>query len=165
MKDWNNVAIKSWLDERRFNYSILCSNIKYDLNLGNVIRSGNIFLTKQIILYGRRKIDRRPAVGCVLYENMKFFGLDQLSELQDFVKGSRIIGLENSDNAKDIRTFNWKDDRHTILVIGQESEGICSDLLSLCEDVVYIKQFGSCRSLNLASAAAIAMHEIASHIS
>lgn len=165
MKDWDNVAIKSWLDKRRFNYSILCSNVKYNLNLGNVIRSGNIFLTKQVILYGRRKWDKRPAVGCFLYENLKFFGLDQLEELKAFVKGSRIIGLENSENAKNIRTFDWKDDRHTILVIGQESEGICKELLDLCEDVVYIKQFGATRCLNVASAAAIAMNEIANQLS
>ena len=165
MKDWDNVAIKSWLNKRRFNYSILCSNVKYDLNLGNIIRSGNIFLTKQVILYGRKKWDRRPAVGCYLYENLKFFGLDQLEELKEFVKGSRIIGLENSENAKDIRAFNWKDDRHTILVIGQEGEGIYKELMELCEDIVYIKQFGSCRSLNLATAAGIAMNEIANQIS
>ncbi len=45
-----------------------------------------------------------------------------------------------------------------LLVFGQESTGISPELQAVCGQAVRIEQYGSTRSLNVAAAAAIAMH-------
>jgi tRNA G18 (ribose-2'-O)-methylase SpoU len=47
---------------------------------------------------------------------------------------------------------------NAVLVLGQEGPGISPDLLAACDQVLAITQYGSTRSLNVAAAAAIAMH-------
>ena len=48
--------------------------------------------------------------------------------------------------------------RDAVLVVGQEGPGVSPELLEAADLVVGITQFGSTRSLNVAAAAAIAMH-------
>ena len=48
--------------------------------------------------------------------------------------------------------------KKTKMPFQQESAGISSDLLDVCESAIRIEQYGSTRSLNVAAAAAIAMH-------
>ena len=56
-------------------------------------------------------------------------------------------------------------DRHVVMVFGQEQIGIPQDiLLDLCDDVVYIKQYGSVRSLNVGTASGIAMYDYCSKV-
>jgi tRNA G18 (ribose-2'-O)-methylase SpoU len=47
---------------------------------------------------------------------------------------------------------------NALLVVGQEGPGVSPELLEAADLVVGITQFGSTRSLNVAAAAAIAMH-------
>ena len=47
---------------------------------------------------------------------------------------------------------------NAVLVVGQEGPGVSPELLAASELVVGITQFGSTRSINVAAAAAIAMH-------
>ena len=48
--------------------------------------------------------------------------------------------------------------REALLVVGQEGPGVSPEILAAADLVVDITQFGSTRSINVAAAAAIAMH-------
>src|SRR5699024_12478787 len=48
--------------------------------------------------------------------------------------------------------------RRCVLVVGQEGPGVSERILEAADLVVGISQFGSTRSINVAAAAAIAMH-------
>ena len=48
--------------------------------------------------------------------------------------------------------------RDAVLIVGQEGPGLSPELLAAADLVVGITQFGSTRSINVAAAAAIAMH-------
>lgn len=45
-----------------------------------------------------------------------------------------------------------------VLVFGQEGPGLSAEAIAHCSEVLEITQYGSTRSLNVAAAAAIAMH-------
>jgi tRNA G18 (ribose-2'-O)-methylase SpoU len=45
------------------------------------------------------------------------------------------------------------------MAFGQEQIGLDQNIISACSDIVYIPQFGSVRSLNVACASAIAMYD------
>jgi tRNA G18 (ribose-2'-O)-methylase SpoU len=44
------------------------------------------------------------------------------------------------------------------MLFGAEGPGLSRNALDLADDVVYISQFGSVRSINAGAAAAVAMH-------
>lgn len=154
-KYWETEAIKADLDTKRNNFSVLISNEFNDFNCGSVIRNANAFLAKEVIIYGRKHFDRRGAVGCTHYENMKH--VRKMEELS-FPSDSIIIGVDNIESAVPIETFIWPTN-HVVLVFGLEDIGITEDLKAICSQFVYIKQYGSVRSLNVGCASAITMYD------
>jgi len=50
-------------------------------------------------------------------------------------------------------------DKHIIFAFGEENSGLTPEMLAVCDALVYIKQFGSVRSLNVGTASGIIMYE------
>lgn len=153
-KYWTEDAIKADLRTKHNNFSALVTNQHHDFNIGTVIRNCNAFCGKEVIILGRKKYDKRGAVGAYLYTTMKHVKfVDDL----DFKDGT-VVGIDNIDGAVPIETFQWPEG-HVIMAFGQEQTGLTPDVLAVCKHVVYIKQYGSVRSLNVGCASAIAMYD------
>jgi len=155
-KYWETDAIKADLDTRRFNYSVVCCNIQGDFNIGSVIRNANAFLAKEVIIYGRKQFDRRGAVGTHNYTNFKH--VREVDELSSLKENGVFIGVDNVPSAVAVDAFQWPTE-HFYMIFGEENSGIPLDIRGLCDRMIYIRQYGSVRSLNVGCASAIMMHE------
>lgn len=152
-KYWTEEAIKADLRTKHNNFSALVVNLINDFNLGSLIRNSNAFCAKEVIVYGNKKYDRRGTVGTHLYSDMKHVKFVEELDLKDKI----VIGIDNIEGAVPIETFEWPKDKHVVLAFGQETTGLCDEIIKLCDHIVYIKQYGSVRSLNVGCASAIAM--------
>lgn len=155
-KYWETDAIKADLDTRRFNYSVICCNIQGDFNIGSVIRNANAFLAREVIIYGRKQWDRRGAVGTHNYTNFRH--VREVEDLSALKSDGVFIGVDNVPSATAVDSFVWPTD-HFFLIFGEENSGIPLDIRGLCDRMIYIRQHGSVRSLNVGSAAAVTMYE------
>lgn len=152
--------IKNYIEGRKNNFSLLLVNIDYDNNTGNIIRSANAFGAKEIILYGRKKYDRRASVGVEFYT--QFRQLKFISDIESvFNEFELIVGLENNIPKKTVSLpeFEWHKDKHTLICIGQEGSGLPSQVLERCHYCLEIPQVGSVRSLNVSVASGIVMYD------
>lgn len=157
-KYWETDAIIADLDTKRHNFSVLCANIQGDFNIGTVIRNANAFLAREVIIYGRRKYDIRGTVGTHHYTHFKHVKeIDNLNELR--TPDVYIVGVDNIDGAEAVDDIQLPMDKHIIFAFGEENSGLTPEMLAICDALVYIKQFGSVRSLNVGSAAGIIMYE------
>lgn len=78
------------------------------------------------------------------------------------LESSRIIALDIIPGAVPMETYAFP--KRCLLLFGAEGPGLSRKALDLADDVVYISQFGSVRSINAGAAAAVAMHAwIAQH--
>lgn len=159
MKYWKNDAIVAYLDKQRHNFSVLCMNIEHDINLAGIIRNANAFLAKEIILFGYKRYNRVGCVGAYKYCNFRHFFENQLAELSEYLKDKHLVAVDNVPSAQPIDTFVWPKDKHVVMVMGQESAGIPQEILDLCDSTVYIRQYGTVRSLNVACASGIVMQD------
>lgn len=83
----------------------------------------------------------------------------RIRELED----SRVIALDIIPGAVPIETYRFP--KRCLMLFGAEGPGLSEKALELADDVVYISQFGSVRSINAGAAAAVAMHSyIAQHL-
>lgn len=153
-KYWGTEAIKADLRTKHHNFSVLISNEFNDFNIGSVIRNANAFCAKEVIIFGRKKYDRRGTVGAHLYLDLKHV---KMVEELDLV-GKIVVGFDNVEGALPVENFEWPKE-HVVMVFGQESTGLSSDMLKLCNHLVFITQYGSVRSLNVGCASAIAMYD------
>ncbi len=72
--------------------------------------------------------------------------------------GYRVIGLELADEAKPMHEISLDGD--ICLVIGHEDHGIGKAAIAACDTVAYLPMLGKVGSLNVATAASIAMYEV-----
>jgi tRNA G18 (ribose-2'-O)-methylase SpoU len=157
-KDWQKEQILADLNTKRFNFSVLCANLTGDFNKSCIVRNANAFMAKEVILYGKKQFDRRGCVGTQNYTNFKH--VKQIDDLKDLIKSTRIIAIDNIEGAVPLTSFTWPKDEHFIVAFGEEQVGLPKEVLDVASDIVYIKQYGSVRSINVASASAIIMNDI-----
>lgn len=158
-KYWTVDAVNVHLDNNRHSFGVLCSNLAYDFNISTVIRNNNAFLAKEVFIYGKKRWDRRGAVGAHLYSRIHHIAnQDELEKIE----GYTWVGIDNIEGAIPMDKYEWP--YNALMCFGQEQVGLPQEILNKCKDIVYIRQFGSVRSLNVGTAAGIAMYDYTSKL-
>lgn len=84
---------------------------------------------------------------------IKFTYYDKLSEAVEKIheKGFKIVGVEIGDKAQDVTTHPFQG--NTVLMFGNEGHGMDAKQLAVCDQLVYIPQYGKgTASLNVSNA-------------
>ncbi|MDO5044855.1 MAG: TrmH family RNA methyltransferase [Coriobacteriia bacterium] len=151
--------ICSDLDARRSPCIIICMNVSGDFNKASIIRASNAFLAQEVIIVGKRRIDRRGAVGTHHYEHISH--KEDTSFFADLInQGYTIFPIENVPEFNPQRIDTFELPYKCAFVFGEELLGLSEDLVKQCNGAtLYIPQYGSVRSINVAQAAAIALYE------
>lgn len=155
-KDLSEDDIKKELQSTAFPYAICMENLINDFNISSVFRNANAFNAKEVFYIGDKKFDRRGMQGVHNYMDITW-----LSTIDDFIKLQdkyTIVGIDNVPGAISLQEYSWKE--NTLVVFGSESVGLTPAMRSFCKELVYIKQYGSVRSLNVATASGIIMNDI-----
>lgn len=154
-KYWEHEAIVADLDARRSELVVVCENFAYDFNISTVVRNSNAFLCNCVWIVGRKKFDRRGACGTHKYEHIHH--AESIDEVISNYDGHRTVAVDNVDSAQTISDYRWW--QRSIIVLGQEQIGVSNNSLARADDIVFIPQTGSTRSINVGSASAIAMYD------
>ncbi|PWF26094.1 TrmH family RNA methyltransferase [Ancrocorticia populi] len=153
---WSVDAIKADLAKSRSALHIAIENLEHDLNIGSIVRSGNAFNVGGVHIVGRHRWNKRGALVTDRYVDIHYHPDPQNLAEWASENGYVVVGIDNPPNST--RIEETKLPENCLLVFGQESTGISQALQDVCEQAVRIEQYGSTRSLNVAAAAAIAMH-------
>lgn len=150
-----NEEILKELDDNRRNFSVLVYNLGNNFNIGTIVRNANAFLAKEVILYGKKKYNRKGAVGTYKYTHFRY--IKEGSNF-DYLKGEfdYVIGVDNVVGSNEIENFCWPSG-NILMCFGNEYYGLPDEFKSICDNLVHITQFGSVRSLNVGVASGIAM--------
>lgn len=158
-KQWTADEIRADLFPNRSNMICIFENIGYNINIACAIRSFNAFLGKEIYITGRKRFDARGAVGAKVYTRV--FHADTIQEVVEKLKpqGYTIYAVDNIMEYNPKNMWDVDFPVKSAFIFGSESEGITQEALGLSDDMVYIKQEGAIRSLNVSCAATCIMAE------
>lgn len=156
---WSVDAIKADLDKRdRHSFDVAIENWTHDFNIGSIVRTANAFAAGNVHIVGKHKWNRKGALMTELYQHV-----DEWPTITDLVEHVHrtepdrvIIALDNVPGSVAMETYQFP--QKCLLVFGAEGPGLTQKALELADQVVYISQFGSVRSINAGAAAAVAMH-------
>jgi tRNA G18 (ribose-2'-O)-methylase SpoU len=154
-KSLEDDEIKRQLKENCFPYAVLIENWISDLNIGSCIRNANAFNAREVYYIGDKRFDRRGMCGVHNYTSINW--LSSKEELINLKQKYYFVGLDNIQGSKPINNYKWKE--NTLMIFGAESVGLTPEMISLCDEIIHIKQFGSVRSLNAATASGIVMND------
>lgn len=149
--------IKKDLETSRHNFHIAVENFQHDFNIGTIARNANAFNAAGIHIIGKRHWNRRGAMKTEAYMNVLHH-----KNVQDFVNWAkennlRLIAIDNQKGAKNLN--NTQLSKGSVLVFGNESNGLSEEMVGACEEMIAIEQFGSTRSVNVGVASGILMYE------
>lgn len=150
-------CVRAELDENRSDLVLVLENIAYDINVGGLIRTFNIVNGARVFIVGRKQWDRRGAVGTHNYMYVEYE-----TEMSDVIvrlksMGYRVVAAEIAESAEPLHTYKFE--QKTALVMGAEATGISKETLAMADDLVYIPQRGSARSMNVTAAGSVLMYE------
>jgi len=159
-KPLSNEEIKAKVAERRLPFAVLMTHLNIDYNLGAVIRVANA-LGAEVFYFGKKKFDKRGACGVYNYTNPTY--LSSISEVSALKARFAFIALEQTPQSENIMTFKYPE-RPCLFLLGEESRGLTGtpEVFNLADYCVSIPQVGSVRSLNAATAFAIAAYDFRS---
>lgn len=157
-KPLTDTEIREKISERSNGFAVLMTHVEGDFNIGSAIRSANFHGAREFLYYGKKKIDRRGAVGVYKYTPVKHLSTwDDLTELKSRYT---FVGFENNvPNTVSLYEFDWRLEKPPCIIVGEEGNGIQEDVMKLCDVLVEIPNFGSVRSLNVGTASSIAMYD------
>lgn len=161
-RDWTIDLVREDIQKTVFPYSCFMFNWSGDMNMASAIRSGNGLGCKEFFYFGKKAWDRRGSVGTHHYSMVTF-----IREIEQFVamkEKYHFIAIDNNHEFKctPMKDFQWetKDGKEPLLVFGEEGNGLTPDILSICDDIVFIPMFGSVPSFNVSCCASMVMYDI-----
>lgn len=154
------IAVCNHLQEREcLGNIIVLDNIQDPGNLGTIIRSAVAFNFDSVILsensvdlYNSKVI--RASEGMLFNINVIRCDINEFLNNLDKSYTKITTDVKNGKNIKDIK-FN-----KCAIVIGNEGNGVSSEVSSLCDEKVYINMSSNCESLNAGVSASILMYEV-----
>jgi tRNA G18 (ribose-2'-O)-methylase SpoU len=131
--------------------------MRSNINLSRIARAASCCGLTRIICTGTAKLERkiaRDGADTIRLEIHRTLPpvLEKLHE-----DGYRLVGLEQTTNANNLHDYRFN--RRTALVIGNERGGLSDDVLALLDDVVEIPVWGLPYSYNVATAMTMALYE------
>ena len=151
------AEIKDDLDRSRHDFHVAIENFQHDFNIGTIARNANAFNAAGIHIIGRRHWNRRGAMKTEAYMNI--FHHETGMEFIDWAKQNnlKLIAIDNQKGSKKLNEIELE--KGSILVFGNESDGLSKEMVEACKEMVAIEQFGSTRSVNVGVASGILMYE------
>lgn len=167
MLNWNvrdELKGMSVEDIREFqpsnDFAVALINVDGGLNIGSIIRSAVIFGADKVFLIGQRRYDRRSAVGAQNYIDVEYVICDPSTDYGSEMALNAMVRYKPvAVELGGISIDKFGHPFGTCYIFGSEREGIPPTLLNKIKDRITIPQFGVMRSLNVAVAAGIIMHE------
>lgn len=147
----------------------VCARVQDPGNLGTIIRIADACgLAGVLALQGCADVSSpkviRASAGSLfhlpVYSGAAFADLARLSQ----ENGGYLVGLSGAAEI-DLPTFTAASNATAsplFICLGNEAQGLSSEEIALCNETIAIPMWGKAESLNVATAAAIALHAIAS---
>lgn len=144
---------------------VIASLIDSFSNLGGLARTSEIFCARELIL-GSTKYTENKEFQSLSVSSEKWITIDEVKphKLRDYLmekkeNGWSLIGAEQTANSVNLQDIVFP--KKTILLLGNEKNGIPANLIPLMDMCVEIPQAGIVRSLNVHVTGAICLWDYA----
>jgi len=137
--------------------ALILLNIGKDANFGRLIRTADALGAREVVVVGRRRFNHTGHMGSGHCLPRRHFPDLKQARAYFLDEGFRITGIEITAEAKPVHKHPFLG--NTAFLPGNEGNGLAAQHRALCDDFVYIPQFGSAQSLNVNVATGIVLHQ------
>ncbi|HET9690897.1 MAG TPA: TrmH family RNA methyltransferase [Acidimicrobiales bacterium] len=143
--------------------ALLLDGVSSPFNVGSIVRTAAAYRVEHLYLGagalspGHTKVGR-TSMGTERYLSWSSF--DRSPDAADAARddGYTVVGLELADDAVPLHAVTAGPD--ICIAVGHEDHGLSPATISACDAVAFLPQLGRVGSLNVATAAALAVYEL-----
>ena len=154
---------RQWRRRTAGRVALLLDSVSTPYNVGAILRLAAAYRAEHLYLAGTTASPdapgaRKTALGAERY--LTWTTHDRGSAAAEAARGDgfALVGVELADGARPLHELDLPAD--VCLAFGHEDRGLSAPALAACDAVAFIPQLGRVGSLNVASAAAIALYEV-----
>ena len=153
---------REWRHRTDGRLALILDGVQSPYNVGAVIRTAAAYRVDHVWMAGATIPVRHPGVRKTALSTERFVEFSTVERASDAVAdarsdGYRVVALELADEAVPLHEVALGS--ATCFVIGNEDHGVGAAVLRACDQAAYLPQLGKVGSLNVATAASIALYE------
>ncbi len=154
---------RDWRRRTSGRLALILDGVAGPFNVGAIIRTAAAERVDHLWFAGGATTDANTKVGRTALGTERYLTTTELATTVEAVAAARtqgylVVGVELASGASALHELDLSGD--VCLVIGHEDRGIGKDALAVCDVIGFIPQLGKVGSLNVATAASIAMYEV-----
>ena len=153
---------RDWRRRSTARLSVALDGVQGPFNVGGIIRTAAAYRAEHLWLTATSTGPDNPKVAKTALGTDRYLTVETEPTMLECAarahdRGFRVVGIELAAGAQPIHTLDLTGD--VCVVVGNEDHGISRAGLAACDHVAFIPQLGRVGSLNVSTAAAIAMYE------
>lgn len=144
---------------------VILDNVRSLNNIGSVFRTSDAFLIEKIFLCGitatpPNKEIHKTALGATESVDWEY-AEETLSVVQRLqAENVCVISIEQTENAVMLNDFKPELEKKYAIIFGNEVKGVEQKVVSACDGVIEIPQYGTKHSLNISVSAGIVIWDL-----
>lgn len=154
---------RGWRRRTEGRLALVLDSVQSPYNVGAILRTAAAYRVEKVWLAGATPPVanagvRKTALGTDRYLEILTVdkSVDAIGAAHD--DGFHVVAVELADDAQPLHATSFGE--AVCLVFGNEDRGVAAAALRACDDVAYLPQLGKVGSLNVATAASIAVYEV-----
>ncbi len=156
---------RRWLRRTDQRLALVLDNVQRPFNVGSMVRTAAAFRAEHLYLGGATISPGHPSVGKTAMGTERYLTWSEHASGAGAVNQARedgfmVVGLELAEGAVPLHQVQVPLTADVCVAVGHEDHGMSSAALDACSVVAFIPQLGRVGSLNVATAAAIALYEV-----
>ena len=169
MEELNRLDVAAFKAAPKTNIVLVLDNIRSRNNVGAIFRTADAFRISEIVLCGITPIPphkdiRKTALGATesVYWRYEDSAENTVAKLQQ--SGAYCYAVEQVQGAVFLDQVKPKSNQTTVLVFGNEVQGVSQEVIDVCDAAVEIPQLGTKHSLNVATSAGVVLWHFFMHL-
>ena len=153
---------REWRRQAGGRVALLLDSVATPYNVGSILRTAAAMRVEDVWLVGQTAdpaspATRKTALGSERYVTLHRCETPAAAAVEVHAAGYRLVGIELADGARPIHDVDLTGS--VCLAVGHEDRGLTQATFDAAEALAFIPQLGKIGSLNVATAASIALYE------
>ncbi len=168
LHELGRVSVEEYQEVEKVPVVVVLDNIRSAMNVGSVFRTADAMAISKIYLCGitatppNREITK-TAIGATDSVTWEYFEESKLA-IESLRKDEyEIVAIEQTDSSVELMDYENKKEKIAI-ILGNEVNGVDSDLLPHIDGAIEIDQYGTKHSLNVSVCGGIVIHHLANQL-
>jgi tRNA (guanosine-2'-O-)-methyltransferase len=154
---------RDWRHRTEGRLALLLDAVQTPYNVGSILRTAAALRVEHLWLVGPTAAPHDAKTQKTALSSQKFLTWSTVADAgvacrEVKADGYRLVGIELTDDARPLPELDLATD--VCLALGHEDRGLSRECLAACDAIGYLPLLGKIGSLNVATAAAMAMYEV-----